>query len=173
MVREILNDMTKYGTKFERVHVDDDSYEGIIVDVSDVFKTTGYDGDEVEKIRMDIDIEIEDGEIVRLPYFMTAIISDAGEKSTKYRNSTLYDVISESGRLDSYMAMRMVIFKDELSYDERNKIFADFLRKIFCKSKVKVFTKTVKPASGEQYSTVSEIIKFISVPDLDAKKKKD
>ncbi|MBD3180727.1 hypothetical protein GF312_00440, partial [Candidatus Poribacteria bacterium] len=107
MVKENLGEM-----KFERALVDDDSYMGQIREISEVYATTNYTGKDVEKIRLDIEIEMENKEKATLPLFMTATISDAGENNSKYRNSRLYDLLVRSEQLDNYMKMRDTIFKE-------------------------------------------------------------
>ena len=155
MVKENLGEL-----KIERFLVPVDSYVGVIKEVSEVYATTNYNGKDVEKIRLDIEIETEKEGKVILPLFMTATISDAGENNSKYRNSRLYDLLVQGKQFGNYEKMRDTIFKEGLAPEESNKLFVDFLRKIFMGKKVKVLTKTVKPSKGEDYSVIADVMKF-------------
>ena len=83
------------GTHIERVLVDNGTYDGRMVGVSDVYAATDFNGKEVEKLR--IDVETDKG---ILPYFVAAVISDAGERNQGYRNSNLYGVLVKADVLD-------------------------------------------------------------------------
>ena len=157
MVKESLDKIKA----FERALVEDDSYIGEIKNVSEVYATTNYVGKDVEKVRFDVEIETEGKEKVILPLFMNATISDAGENNNKYRNSRLYDFLVQGDQMKNYMKIRDAIFKEGLQPEESNAIFVDFLRKVFKGKKVKALTKTVVPSKGDDYSVISEVLKFI------------
>ena len=142
--------------QIERVHVDDDTYSGKIVEISDIYEATNPAGRRVEKIR--IGIKTDEGDLI--PQFLTATVSDAGEHSRKYSNSKLYDLMKRADVLDAYEKVREEVFKEGLDPAVQNARFVGFLRQELVGREVKVTTKTVTPESGELYS-VAEILRFL------------
>lgn len=149
---------------YERVKIEDGSYVAEITFVSSVFKTADLNGSEKEKLH--IDYQLNDGEKKTLPYFVTAVISNAGEKSgsngkSKFSNSKLYELLKASGTFSKYEGMKDTIFREELSAEEQNKIFVDFLSKVLIGKRAKILTKTVNPEKDDSYSVVERIVKFL------------
>jgi hypothetical protein len=152
MVKENLN-----GNQIEHVLVDNGTYDGEIVAVSDIYEAKDLNGNETEKLRFSI--RIGDGEI--LPHFMTAIVSNAGERNQKYRNSKLYDLLSSAGVLDIYNDERDSMLNESFPPAQQNRLFISFLRKVLVGRSVQIVTKTVTSATGEQYSVVDQTLDFI------------
>ena len=152
MVKENLN-----GNQIEHVLIDDSTYDGEIIAVSDIYDANDLNGKETEKLR--IGIRTSSGDV--LPHFMTAIVSNAGERNPKYRNSKLYDLLSSAGALDIYNEGRDDILQDRFSPTQQNNLFVSFLRKVLVGRAVQIVTKTVTSASGEKYSVVDQMLGFI------------
>jgi len=140
----------------ERAIVDDDSYEAKVVGVSDVYEAMDYNGKSVEKIRFDF--ELLSGE--KIPYFVSAVISDASEHNAKYKNSKLYDIMVQADALDDFQTVCGETFTEDQDAAQQNAVFVDFLRSILVNRRVKVLTKAVNPKSGDPYSVVDSVLKF-------------
>lgn len=154
MVRISLGDQIE----FDRVHVDDDSYVGKIVEVSDVYQGTDFNGQPKEKLCLYV--ETESG--VKLPKFVSAVVSAAGERNPARRNSVLYDMLKASGNLERFMDASVELTNARRTQEQTNKLFVELLRQLFVDKRVNVKTKTVTPKDdSEKYSTVDEIIRFL------------
>ena len=152
MVKENLD-----GKQIEHVLVEDGTYDGEIVEVSNIYEAKNLDGQPTEKLRVDIRTDGGDD----IPHFMTAIVSNAAERNPRYRNSKLYDLLSKAGAVDAYQAIRAKIFDASFSQEQQNDFFVNFLRKSLVGRSVQLITMTVTSASGEKYSVVGEILYFV------------
>lgn len=145
--------------QIERHQVDDESYNGEIVGVSEIYETKDFNGQPVEKLH--IDINVKDG--INLPFYLAAVVSDAGENTSRYRNSKLYDLLKAADVFDRYQNVRKKIFASD-SAVHQNRALHEFLRSVLMGKKVKVITKTIEPENGESYSVVDTIVQFLDAP---------
>lgn len=144
----------------KRFSVEADTYAGRIVEVSDIKKQKGFEEKEVEKLRVIVELDFkQNGENVKLPYFLTASVSHAS-KRPGYSDSKLYTLLELAKELDNFKVMWETV--DDKSEDEKNKVLVEWLRSKLLGRKVKIMTKTVKGTDGSAYSVVHQVVKFDS-----------
>ena len=153
--------------EFVRVLVANDSYDGTIVEISDVYTGSDLDGKPQEKLC--IFVETDSG--IKLPKFVSAIISAAGEYNSKRNNSALYDLLKASGNLKQFVDASVDFIGADRTEEQSNTLFAELLRQLFIGKRVKVTTKTATPkGDGEKYSRIGEIIRFLDDAPIEEEK---
>ena len=141
---------------FEHILIEPDTYDSEITNISDIFKTPGYNGGETEKLIISFNLQYREGKLIQLPMFVTAVVSKGGGE---YNNSKLYDILEKAEEIDQFTQ-----FSQELEQltdnQEKNLSFVKYLNKNLKGKKCKILVKIVTPKNGDVYSVVDKVIKF-------------
>jgi hypothetical protein len=142
-----------------RFLLDEDSYEGSFVDVSDVYETVGFENQKVEKIRFLLSVtgKKEGDKQVVLPFFATAVVTKASDP--KYSDSKLYTLIESSGEIENFSKMWETV--SDMTEEQQKIEFVGWLKSKLLNRKVKFITKTATSKDNIKYSVVDKIVKFI------------
>lgn len=146
---------------FERPVIDNDTYPAVLCGISDVFQTTNLNGKSVEKIRIDFSVDgsREEGRGCTLPYFVSAVISDAGERSDQHRNSKLFDLLVNFGVINRFKECSKDFTIPSVTPAQQNEQLITFLRDNLLGREAKILSKTITPKNGDPYSVVDRIVK--------------
>ena len=142
----------------ERHYIEPDAYFGRIVEVSPIYQTKGFEGQDVEKTTISVEITLDGKEkrTVILPHFVSATVIHASKQSG-YSDSKLYTVIENAGVMETFKKF----WAESKDLEDCNPLFVNWLRTVLIGKDVRVMVKTITPEVGEKYSVVKEIIKFL------------
>ncbi len=145
----------------EKVYIQDDSYEAVIVDVSDAYiadnpYAKGDEPKQDEKVNIAFEVSADGKPATLMMYPKTKVTKGSG----KYSNSKLFDVLDAAKLTEEFGKTWTLI--EAMDKDKQAPAFVQFLRDNLIGKKCKVSTKTTnKDDKEKRYSTVKEVLRFL------------
>jgi hypothetical protein len=143
---------------FEPVLIEPDTYDGVITNISDIFRSPGFSGSETEKLIISFILDYRDGNKIQLPLFVSAVVSKG---NGDYSNSKLYDILEQAQQIEPFKQFNEELDKI-IDNQEKNNSFVLYLKKNFLNKRCKILVKTIQSKNGDDYSVVDKVIKFYS-----------
>jgi hypothetical protein len=143
---------------FEPVLIEPDTYDAAITNISDIFRSQGFNGSETEKLIISFILDYRDGNKIQLPLFVSAVVSQG---NGDYSNSKLYDILEQAQQIELFEQFNEELNKI-INNQEKNNSFVLYLKKNFLNKRCKILVKTIQSKNGDDYSVVDKVIKFYS-----------
>lgn len=143
----------------KRDFLEPDSYEAVIVGVSDVFvQKNVFNNQDEGKLCVTFEVPQKTADAKTVTYFIKAKIAHSAKKEG-YSDSKLYTLLEKAKLLDKCKAFWATIETTE----NKDVALVSWLRENLLGRDTKIVVKTIIPKEAAKYSVVSEVIRFLDV----------